>query len=184
MELDDTVFTYISLGGVFNPNNKNILFLGDELDLKLYSESVCFGIFNIIEEVNALVPKQPYDNEVKDYLGDFDMVVVLVSDRLVRSEGAAKDFIRDVLSRMGENILPIVVEDVVDAAFVDKCNELLHGRQYLSPFSRDVTEIPYEIKLRSKINRDLVRNEDEERIRGNFPIRPSLWLSRFRSEVP
>lgn len=27
MELDDTVFTYISLGGVFNPNNKNILFL-------------------------------------------------------------------------------------------------------------------------------------------------------------
>ena len=175
MELDSSLFTYISLGGIFNPKNRNILFLGDEFDLKKYSESVCYGIFKVIENVNVLIPKQLYDGEVKDYLSDFDMVVILVSNRLLCSDGIAKTFIRSVLARADANILPIAVEDAVDVAFVDKCNELLQGRQFLSLFSHDVTEIPYEIKLRSKINRDMVRNEDDERIRENFPVR--LFIS-------
>ena len=171
MELDSKLFAYISLGGIFNPKNRNILFLGEEFDLKKYSESVCYGIFRIIENVNALIPKQLYDGEVKDYLSDFDMVVILISNRLLNSDGIAKTFIRSVLAHEDANFLPIVVEEVVDVAFVDKCNELLQGRQFLSPFSHDVTEVPYEIKLRDKISRDIVRNEDDERIRENFPVR-------------
>ena len=132
-------------------------------------EKVCNDIFKThdcaiyyTEDMTEVIS----DDEKEPDLGRMNLFVIPVTFRLLFNPNRAMD--DDIAYAKKEQIpiLPIMMESGIDMFYSkpDKFGEL----QYLNPYSRDLTEISYEEKLKKYLELVLISNEMTERIREAF----------------
>jgi len=129
-------------------------------DFEKHFNKICDDIFKThdcaIYYTEDLNEKIPDDEKVMD-LGRNNLLVVPVTLKLLTSTNRAMDEDIPYALEMHMPILPIVMEPGLDEFYskLDKFGEL----QYLNAYSFDLTEIPYEQKLKKHL--DLVLNNNE-----------------------
>lgn len=138
-------------------------------DFDKYFEKICADIFKThdcsiyyTEDMREAIS----DDEKETDLGRMNLFVVPVTYKLLFQPNRAMD--GDIAYAKNEHIpiLPIMMESGIDAVYSnpDKFGE----RQYLNPYSRDLTEISYEEKLKKHLEAVLISNEMAAHIRAEF----------------
>ncbi len=138
-------------------------------DMGRYFDKVCKDILKLqdcaiyyTEDMAAAIA--PEDRETD--LGSVNLLVVPVTCRLLTTPNRAMD--EDVPYALQQHIpvLPFMMEPGIDALYArpDKFGEL----QYISPNSRDLTEIAYEEKLKKYLESVLISDEMAKRVRAAF----------------
>lgn len=117
------------------------------------------GIY-FTEDMSAEIEEKYLETD----LGQSSIFIVPVTYKLLTQPSRAMDF--DIQYAFEHNILvfPFMMEDGLDEMYEEKFGE----RQYLSPYSNDFTEIPYEKKLQKRLEALLVDEELVKRIRAAF----------------
>jgi len=138
-------------------------------DFEKHFNKICDDIFKThdcaIYYTEDMNDKIPDDEKVMD-LGRNNLLVVPVTLKLLTSSNRAMDEDIPYALEMHMPILPIVMEPGLDEFYskLDKFGEL----QYLNAYSFDLTEIPYEQKLKKHLDLVLNSNEVFNRIREAF----------------
>ena len=138
-------------------------------DFERYFKKICDDIFKThdcaifyTENFSECIPNQDLATDI----GSNNLFVVPVTLKLLSSPNRAMD--ADIPYAIHENIplLPIVMESGLDQLYsrVDKFGDI----QYISPYSVDRTEVPYDEKLRKYLDSVLISNEMGKRIREAF----------------
>lgn len=138
-------------------------------DFEKYFGKVCEDIFKMhdcaiyyTENMNDIIA----DDEKEVDLGRNNLFVVPVTYKLLNTHNRAMD--EDIPYAFKESIpvLPVIMEPGIDGIYSqpDKFGEL----QYLNPYSTDMTEIPYEEKLKKYLDSVLISDEMAKRVRAAF----------------
>ena len=132
-------------------------------DFERYFDKVCQDLFESQDCAVYYTPDmtEQIPAEVAELdLGRMSMFVLPVTSRLLRTMSRALDFDYSFAAEHQIPVLPLVMEDDLDADYTDQFGE----RQYIKPFSSDLTEVNYQQKLKSYLestigffNEDLLR---------------------------
>ncbi|MBQ7089479.1 MAG: tetratricopeptide repeat protein [Clostridia bacterium] len=95
-----------------------------------------------------------------------NLVVVPVTYKLLSSPNRAMDYDIPYAFQHGMPVLPFIMEHGIDAFYAQK--DKFDNRQYLDPYSTDLTAISYAEKLRKYLESVLVSDELSKRIREAF----------------
>ncbi len=104
------------------------------------------------------------ENDKEIDLGRNNLFLVPVTRKLLSTPNRTMD--EDIPYALKKHIpvLPIMMEAELDSLYEDKFGEL----QYLYPYSTDISEVPYEEKLKNYLEAVLVSKETANRIRSAF----------------
>ncbi len=138
-------------------------------DFEKCFDKICEDIFKThdcavyyTEDMNEKISEEDKDIDI----GSNNLVIIPVTYKLLTTPNRAMD--EDFPYAIKENIpvLPIMMETGLDKIYErpDKFGE----KQYLFPFSNDLTEISYEEKLLKYLNSVLVGDEMAKKIRAAF----------------
>ena len=136
-------------------------------DFEQWFEKVCDDIFKVqncaIYYTKDMTEEIPEEDKVTD-LGQMNLFVIPVTFKLLTTKNRCldSDFVYAVENHIP--VLPIIMENGIDEFYSKKFGE----RQYLNPFSQDVTEIGYEEKLQKYLKSVLVDDETAARVRAAF----------------
>ncbi len=138
-------------------------------DFSRYFDQICQDIFKthdcaIYYTADMTAPFLEQDKPTD--LGSHNLFVVPVTFRLLREPNRAMDVDIAYAKAQGIPIAPFMMEPGIDEFYAqpDKFGE----RQYLNPFSGDLTEISYADKLRKYLEAVLISDETARRIRNAF----------------
>ncbi|MBQ9745447.1 MAG: hypothetical protein IJW21_01325, partial [Clostridia bacterium] len=156
-------------GGSAPKGKPRVYFTCHPEDFARSFEKICEDIFKTHdcaiyykEDMASTVPEQDKATD----LGQMNLFVMPVTFRLLSQPNAAMD--DDFAFAKKENIavLPIMLETGIDEFYSkpDKFGE----RQYLNPYSTDMTEISYAEKLKKYLDSVLISDEMAKRIRAAF----------------
>ena len=106
------------------------------------------------------------DQDMETYLNRCNLIVIPITSNFLRFESRAKDLDFPYAIQNGIPVLPILMEQGVEELYAS--HELFFDIQYLTPFSTDSTEIPYEEKLIKYLDTVLISEEMGRRIRAAF----------------
>ncbi len=136
-------------------------------DFERYFDKVCEDIFKTLdcaiyytEDMTMPIP----DEYIKTDIGQNNLFVVPVTFRLLTEPCRAMDVDFAYADKENMLILPLMMETEIDEFYKAKFGE----RQYLCPFSQDLTEISYEDKLKKFLSTTFVDKETAKRIRKAF----------------
>lgn len=138
-------------------------------DFEKHFQKVCDDIFKThdcaiyyTEDMTEVIA----EDEKQVDLGRNNLFVIPVTYKLLTTPNRAMD--KDIPYALKEHIpvLPIMMEAGIDVFYSnpDKFGEL----QYLNPYSTDLTEIPYEEKLKKYLESVLISDELAKRVRAAF----------------
>ena len=154
--------------GDSSPNGKpRVYFTCHPEDFDRYFEKICEDIFKThdctiyyTEDMTAVIAEA--DKET-DLLSN-NLFIVPVTFRLLSRPNRAMD--EDIPTAMQAHIpvLPFMMEPGLDSVYALKFGEI----QYLNPHSSDLTEIPYEEKLRKYLESTLISDELAKQVRAAF----------------
>ncbi len=153
-----------------SPNNKRkIYFTCHPDDFDLYFNKVCNDIFETqdcaiyyTKNMGAPIPKKYLESD----LGQMNLFVVPITFKLLTEKNRAIDFDIKYASNndISIPILPLMMEDGINELY----DKHFGGRQYICPFSHDLTALRYEDKLKKYLSSILLSNETIKEIRKNF----------------
>lgn len=112
------------------------------------------------EDSSALLPEE----ELRDQLGEMQLVVMLVTTRLLTRSSRAMELVRPFALERHIPILPLMMESGLDDLFSAKFGDL----QYLQPENPDPTAAPFEQKLENYLSGVLVGEELAQQVREAF----------------
>lgn len=138
-------------------------------DVDKYFDKVCEDIFRTQDcaiyytaDMTAPIPEMYRDAD----LGQMNLFVMPVTFRLLHEKNRAMD--SDFEYAADEKhlipVLPLMMETGIDEFFKNRFGE----RQYLSPYTHDLTAISYEEKLKKYLESILLDDKTTERIRKAF----------------
>ncbi len=138
-------------------------------DFDKYFDKVCDDIFRTQDcaiyytaDMTAPIPEMYRDAD----LGQMNLFVMPVTFRLLHEKNRAMD--SDFEYAADEKhlipVLPLMMETGIDEFFKNRFGE----RQYLSPYTHDLTAISYEEKLKKYLESILLDDKTTERIRKAF----------------
>lgn len=138
-------------------------------DVDKYFDKVCEDIFRTQDcaiyytaDMTAPIPEMYRDTD----LGQMNLFVMPVTFRLLHEKNRAMD--SDFEYAADEKhlipVLPLMMETGIDEFFKNRFGE----RQYLSPYTHDLTAISYEEKLKKYLESILLDDKTTERIRKAF----------------
>ena len=110
---------------------------------------------------------EPIEEKYKESdLGQMNLFVIAVTAKLLTEPNRAMDSDFCYAKQKGIPVLPIMLEDGLDAIYSskDRFNEL----QYLALCTNDLTAISYEEKLKKYLESVLISSEMAERVRKAF----------------
>ena len=160
----------IKTKGNADPSGKRkIYFTCHPDDFSRYFEKICEDIFRThdcaiyyTEDMNETIDEEDKATD----LGQMNLFVISVTFRLLSKPNRAMD--SDIAYAKSEHIpiLPLMMETGIDEFYgkPEKFGEL----QYLSPYSKDISEIGYENKLKKYLESVLISDEMVQRIREAF----------------
>ncbi len=153
-----------------NPRGKpRVYFTCHPADFDVYFEKICTDIFRthdcaIYYKENLLTAISQQNIETD--LGQINLIVIPVTFRLLSESNLAMDQDYPFAEQRHIPVLPFMMEQGLDALYSlpDKFAE----RQYINPASLDLTEVPYEEKLRKYLEGVLISDETVKRVRSAF----------------
>lgn len=132
-------------------------------DFERTFDKVCADLFEAADcavyYASDMAEELPEETREVD-LGRMNLFVFPVTFRFLREPSRAHDFDLAFAKKHNAPILPLMFESGIDefyAADFDK-------RQYLSPFSSDLTEVPYAEKLKKYLSAVLIDDDTVKRI--------------------
>ena len=136
-------------------------------DFDRYFDKICEDIFKacdcaIYYTEDMTVPIE-HENNLVD-LERMNLVVMPVTFRLLTQPNRAMDKDFAIAQEKHLAVLPIMMETGIDEFYAKRFG----NRQYLYPFSADLTEISYEEKLKKFLDSVLISDELAQRIRKAF----------------
>ena len=150
--------------GNSDPNGKpRVYFTCHPEDFDQYFDKVCNDLFESQDCAVYYTPDMageiPFETGELD-LGRMNLFVIPVTHNLLREPNRAMEFDYRFAERNHIPILPLMMEDELDSYYAAKFGE----RQYIKPFSSDLTEVNYSQKLKNyldstigMINEELVK---------------------------
>lgn len=164
-----TEFKFATKGNASPQGKPRVYFTCHPEDFDKYFDEICEDIFknsncviyyteNLIDEI---------EDEYKETdLGQVNLFVIPITLKLLTEPNRAMDSDYAYANQNCIPVLPIMMEPGLDVIYSapDKFGE----RQYLNPFSTDITAIGYEEKLRKYLESVLVSDETAKRVRAAF----------------
>lgn len=142
-------------------------------DFPLFFNKICEDIFRThdfaiyyFENPDQSIP----DDELDETLGQMELLVVPVTKKTLFDRGATMNIHIPYAREKGIPILPIVMENEIDNAFLEKYSkdESFGEMQYISPTLSLKYAIAYEDKLRSTLDSLFIDDDLKDRIREAF----------------
>jgi len=154
--------------GNSNPQGKpRVYFTCHPKDFENGFEKICDDILKTqdcaiyyTEDMTAEIPAEYRDTD----LNRMNLFVVPITFRLLTEANRAMDSDIQFAFEKHIPILPIMLEIGIDEFYAQKFGKL----QYLNPYSRDLTEISYEEKLKKYLSGILFDDETAEKVRAAF----------------
>lgn len=146
-------------------------------DLHKYFDKLCEDIFNTHDcaiyytedmslAFDALTNEPVSELDVRISLGRMNLFIVPVTFKLLSTPNRAMDTDISYAKTAGIPILPFMMESGIDEIYSKPEN--FGKRQYLEPYSTDITAISYESKLERYLNSALINDETAQRVRNAF----------------
>ena len=162
-------FLYRTRGNSSPKDKPRVYFTCKGEDFDRYFDKICDDIFKTHDcviyytsNMDEILSEEEKDTD----LDRMNLFVVPVTYKLLSQENRTMNV--DIAFAKEKNIpiLPFMMESGIDEFYSkpDKFGEL----QYLNPFSRDLTEISYEEKLKKYLESVLISDEMAKRIRAAF----------------
>ena len=156
--------------GNSNPKGKpKVYFTCYPSDFELYFNKICEDIFKTHdcaiyykENMNEIVENADKETD----LGSMSLFVVPVTFELLTKSNVAMDDDLVYANKEHIPILPFMMESGIDKLY-SKPNKF-GEKQYINPFSHDITEISYEDKLKKHLESVLISDEMAKRVRVAF----------------
>ena len=154
-------------GNVRPEGNPRVYFTCHPQDFERSFDKICEDIFMSHDcaiyytpDMESLVEDENWETD----LGRMNLFVVPVSFKLLTQKNRAMD--QDIAFAMERKtaILPLMLESGIDDFYKTRFGE----RQYLNPYSSDLTEISYEEKLKGYLDSVLLNDETAKRVRAAF----------------
>ncbi|MBQ2880974.1 MAG: hypothetical protein IJE40_01775, partial [Clostridia bacterium] len=138
-------------------------------DFNKFFDKVCDDVFKTHDCViyyTADMTAEISEEEKDTDLDRMNLFVVPVTFKLMNQENRAMNV--DIAFAKEKNIpiLPFMMESGIDVLYALPKN--FGERQYLKPFSQDLTEVPYEEKLKKYLESVLISDEMAKRVRAAF----------------
>ena len=156
--------------GNADPHGKSrVYFCCHPEDFDNYFEKICADVFEVQDCAIYYTPDmtEPLDEANIDVdLGQMNLFLVPVTFRLMNEPNRAMQVDIAYAKNEGIIILPFMMESGLDTVYSLPKN--FGERQYLNPYSVDLTEISYEEKLKKILNAILISDEMAERVRAAF----------------
>ena len=154
--------------GNANPQGKpRVYFTCHPEDFARCFDEICESIFKThdcaiyyTEDMTALLPETYRDAD----LGQMNLFVMPVTFRLLTEPNRAMDEDYLYADEHHAAVLPIMMESGIEEFYKKRFGE----RQYLSPYSHDMTAISYEEKLKKYLSSVLFDDATAERVRKAF----------------
>lgn len=136
-------------------------------DFDTYFDMICNDIFKTqdcaiyyTEDMNKPIPEVYKDTD----LGSMNLFVVPITWKLLYEPNRAME--SDLAFAMEHNypILPLMMESGIEEFYTQKFGK----KQYLNPYSHDITEISYEVKLKKYLATVLLDDKTIKRIQAAF----------------
>jgi len=169
-------FLYKTKGNADPKGKPRVYFTAHPEDFGRYFDKICEDIFKTHDCVIYYTAdmREAFDeSELDAELGQMNLFVTPVTYRLFCEENRAHLHDLAYAQRNNIPILPFMMESGIDELYASSA--VFGERQYLSPFSRDVSEISYDEKLKKYLDAVLVSDEMAERVREAF--RAYIFLS-------
>lgn len=162
-------FLYKTKGNTDPKGKPRVYFTCHPADFERYFEKILADIFKTHDCAVYYTEDmaQPMDAaELEVGLGQMNLFVVPVTLQLLTQPNRAMD--EDIAYAKQENIpiLPFMMEQGIDNLYSKP--DKFDLRQYLNPYSADLTEISYENKLKKYLESVLISDEMAKRIRAAF----------------
>lgn len=138
-------------------------------DLDIYFDKICEDIFKTHDCVIYYTPDMTEmiaDGDRETDLGQNNLFVVPVTFKLLSTKNRAMDSDISYAKEKRIPVLPFMMESGIDKIYAQP--EKFGERQYLSPFSHDITEVSYKEKLKSYLESVLISDETASRVRAAF----------------
>ena len=156
--------------GEANPKGKpRVYFTCHPEDFSRYFEKICADIFKIHD--CAIYYTQDFSEEILEEdlevdLGQMNLFIVPVTFKLLR--GGCRAMRLDIAYAKEKCIpmIPFMMESGLDEFYARP--ECFGNRQYINPYSHDLTEISYEQKLKKILDAVLISEETANRVRAAF----------------
>lgn len=153
--------------GNSSPQGKpRVYFTCHPKDLRYFDE-ICESIFKTqdcaiyyTEDMTEPLPELYRDTD----LGRMNLFVMPITFRLLTEPNRAMDSDYAFADEHHIPVLPLMMEREIDEFYKKRFGE----RQYLSPYSHDMTEISYDEKLKKHLSAVLFDDETAERVRKAF----------------
>ena len=168
------MFQHITRTGTLTGLQPRIYVSCHKDDLELYLKSVCADIFAAQENCAVFYEDEPdrslAEGELEDLLSDMRMVVVPVTQKLLRERSRALDTEIPAALRLNIPVLPILFEEDDTGRLIGKFNntEIFGGLQFLNKYDRDPTALRYQDKLAAFLSSVLISESDTGRIHEEF----------------
>ena len=138
-------------------------------DFNKFFDKVCDDVFKTHDCViyyTADMTAEISEDEKDTDIDRMNLFVVPVTFKLLNQENRAMNV--DIAFAKEKNIpiLPFMMESGIDSVYSLEKN--FGERQYINPFSHDLTEVPYEEKLKKYLESVLISDEMAKRIRAAF----------------
>ena len=171
-EKRDSTLQYMKVrtrGGSSPSGKRKVYFTCHPTDFERYFDKVCEDIFKTQDcaiyytgDMTAPIPEQYLDSD----LGQMNLFVMPVTYRLLSEPNRAMDadFAYATAGAHPISVLPLMMETGIDTFYAGRFGE----RQYLSPYSRDASEIGYEAKLEKYLASVLTDDATAARVRQAF----------------
>ena len=168
------MFQHITRTGTLTGLQPRIYVSCHKDDLELHLRSVCADIFAAQENCAVFYEDEPdrslAEGELEDLLSDMRMVVVPVTQKLLRERSRALDTEIPAALRLNIPVLPILFEEDDTGRLIGKFNntEIFGGLQFLNKYDRDPTALRYQDKLAAFLSSVLISESDTGRIHEEF----------------
>ena len=153
-----------------SPNGKpRVYFTCHPDDFEKHFEKICADIFKThdcaiyyTEDMTEEIADQDKETE----LGRMNLFVVPVTNKLLTKPNRAIDDDLAYAKQKEIPVLPFMMEAGLDKIYAT--SDRFGERQYINPYSTDITEIRYEDKLKKYLESVLISDEMAKRVRAAF----------------
>lgn len=164
-----SVFSAVVKNKVDMDKKPRVYFTCHPDDFDKYFPKICDDLFKthdcIIYHTKDMA-QTIIEEDIENDLGRCNLFVIPVTFKLLTTPSRARDTDLPYATKAHIPVLPILMEAGIDAFYAqpDRFGEM----QYLNPYSEDLTEIPYEEKLKKYLDSVLISDELADRVRRVF----------------
>lgn len=154
-------------GGISPQGIPKIYYTAHPKDFSLYFDHISDLLLN---HQNCAVffdsdPDHPEDMEnFYSILHDMQLIVIPITSNFLERECLARSGVFAYSKKRHIPVLPVLEESGIETRFNEVCGDL----QFLNPYERDLTAIPFEEKLSKYLNSVLIGDELAQKIREAF----------------